>query len=358
MGTVEALTQAKSLARRWAAELYARSPGFLRRLRGKVTILMYHRVVTEVELSSQFIQPGMYVTGETFDRQIRFLREHFDILPMNDLLSMWREKTWDENRRYCVITFDDGWLDNYVHAFPVLRRYDVPATIFLPTGIIGTTKWFWPEQLGWLGQRFALLSSKLRGEILASLKGGGSWQSGIARAMETGQSDDLIEYCKAASHQQIGELVDRLAEEMEARLPDQRLVMDWGEAEEMSAANISFGSHSVAHKILTTLSDAELHEEIYGSLEDLRQRNLNAVPVFCYPNGNYSPTVIQCVASAGYCAATTTESGWEDGDSSRLFRLRRIGVHNDLTCSDALFGFQLAGYNSVFHSKVTSQGSW
>src|SRR5713101_3745556 len=350
MGTIKALGQVKGWARRWAAELYARSPGFLRQLRGQVTILMYHRVVTGVELSSQFIQPGMYVTSETFDGQVRFLREHFDVLSMHELLSMWREKTWNAERRYCVITFDDGWLDNYVHAFPVLRRYGVAATIFLPTGIIGTTMWFWPEQLGWLSQRFALLSSKQRTKILASLKGGCSWLNGIACAMETGQSDDLIECCKAASHERIGELVSRLAGEMEARLPDQRLVMNWEEVEEMSAAKISFGSHSVAHKILTTVSDAELHEEVYGSLEALRKRNLNVVPVFCYPNGNYSPTVIRCVESAGYCAATTIEPGREDRDTSQLFRLKRIEVHNDLTCSDALFAFHLAGYNSVFHS--------
>ena len=76
------MSRAKSLARRCAAELYAKSPGFLRRLRGKVSILMYHRVVTAAELSSQFIQPGMYVTGETFERQVRFLLKHFDVLSM------------------------------------------------------------------------------------------------------------------------------------------------------------------------------------------------------------------------------------------------------------------------------------
>ncbi len=350
MGTVEALSQAKALARRWAAELYARSPGFLRQLRGNVTILMYHRVVTGVELSSQFIQPGMYVTSETFDRQVRFLREHFYVLSMHELLSMWREKTWNADRRYCVITFDDGWLDNYVHAFPVLQRYDVPATIFLPTGVIGTSMWFWPEQLGWLTQRFALLSSRRKADILASLRAEVSWLNGIACAMEAGQPDSLIEFCKAVSHERMGGLVSRLLGEMEAQLPDQRLVMNWEEVGEMSVAKISFGSHSVAHKILTTVSDAELHEEVYGSLEALRKRNLNGVPVFCYPNGNYSPTVMRCVESAGYCAATTTEPGWEDRDTSQLFRLKRIGVHNDLTCSDALFAFHLAGYNSVFHT--------
>jgi len=307
-------------------------------------------VVTVVELSSQFIQPGMYVTSGTFGRQGGFLCGRFDGVSMHELLSMWRNKTWNGERRYCVITFDDGWLDNYVHAFPVLKQYDVPATIFLPTGFVGTAMWFWPEQLGWLSQRFALLLSNQKAKILASLREGDSWLNGIAFAMETGESDGLIERCKTASHEVIGELVSRLAGEMEVQLPNQRLVMNWGEVEEMSDARISFGSHSVAHKILTTVSDTELHEEVYGSLEALRTRNLNFVPVFCYPNGNYSPSVIRHVQSAGYCAATTTEPGWEDGETSQLYRLKRIEVHNDLTYSDALFAFHLAGYNTAFHS--------
>ncbi|MEO5957333.1 MAG: polysaccharide deacetylase family protein [Nitrospiraceae bacterium] len=350
MGAVQALTQAKTLARRWAAELYARSPGFLRQLRGTVTILMYHRVATEAELSSQFIQPAMYVTAETFDRQVRFLREHFDVLSMHELLSMWREKIWNPDRRYCVITFDDGWLDNYMHAFPVLRRYDVPATIFLPTGVIGTDQWFWPEQVGWLTRQFALLSPKRKVEALASLREGGRRFNAVVDTMAAEQSDHLIERCKAVSHEGIGEFVSRLAEAMGTRLPEGRLVMNWEEVGEMSAAKISFGSHSVNHKILTTVSAAELHEEVHGSFETLRERSLNLVPVFCYPNGNYSPTVMQCVEAAGYCAATSTEPGWEVPDTSRMFRLKRIGIHNDLTSSESLFAFHLAGYNTRAHN--------
>lgn len=348
MGTVQALSQVKALARRCAAQLYARSSGFLRGLQGKVSILMYHRVVTEAELSSQFIQPGMYVTGETFERQVRFLLEYFDVLSMPELLTMWREKTWKADRRYCVITFDDGWLDNYVHAFPVLHRYNVPATIFLPTGVIGTTKWFWPEELGWINRRFASLPTERKALILASLRGGDSWFSGIAGNMEGGQSDELIERCKTVSHDRIGELVGRLAEEMEVRLPCERLVMNWDEVRDMAAAKISFGSHSINHKILTAVSDAELQEEVFGSLDTLRKHGLKGELVFCYPNGNYSPAVVRSVESAGYCAATTTEQGWEDWEPAHLFRLKRIAVHNDLTCSDSLFAFHLAGYNSAF----------
>lgn len=347
MGTFQTLRRAKALARQCAAELYAKSPGFLRGLQGKVSILMYHRVVMAAELSSQFIQPGMYVTGETFERQARFLREHFDVLSLPELLTMWREKTWKADRRYCVITFDDGWLDNYVHAFPVLQRYDLPATIFLPTGVVGSGRWFWPEEVGWLSQRFACLPAQRKAKTLASLRAGDSWLNGIAGDMEAEQSDELIERCKTVSHDRIGELVGRLAEEMEVRLPCERLVMNWDEVRDMAAAKIAFGSHSVNHKILTTVSDAELREEVFGSLHTLRNHGLKGEFVFCYPNGNYSPAVMRSVESAGYCAATSTEPGWEGREPAHLFRLKRIAVHNDLTCSDALFAFHLAGYNSA-----------
>lgn len=348
MGTVQTLSQAKWVMRRFGAELYAKSPRFLHRLRGKVSILMYHRVVTTAELSSQFIQPGMYVTSETFERQARFLREYFEVLSLPELLTMWRENTWRSDRRYCVITFDDGWIDNFVHAFPVLQRYELPATIFLATGVIGTRSWFWPEEVGWLSQRFALLPPEQKGKVLAFLRAGDPWLNGIAGDIEMGQLDKLIERCKVVSHDKVKELVGRLADEMEVRLPSERLVMNWDEVRDMAAAKVSFGSHSINHKILTTVSAAELGEEIVGSMDTLRSHGLKGEFAFCYPNGNYSPTVVQTVESAGYCAAMTTEPGWEGREPENLFQLKRIAVHNDLTCSDSLFAFHLAGFDRAF----------
>jgi peptidoglycan/xylan/chitin deacetylase (PgdA/CDA1 family) len=307
---------------------------------------MYHRVVTDAELASQFIQPGMYVTAETFHRHVRFLREHFHVLSMRELLSLWREGPWSSAERYCVITFDDGWLDNYVHALPVLRQYGVPASIFLPTGFIGTARWFWPERLGWLGQRFPTLPPQHRAQVLASLRRRDAWLDEVANRLEAGDTDELIKCCKTAPQERIEELVNLLASEMDLRLPDERLLLNWREVEEISAAGISFGSHSVSHKILTTVSPTELHEEVHGSLAELRKRNINVAPVFCYPNGDHSPIVVRCVESAGYSAALTTDPGWEGRSDSHLFRLKRIGVHNDMTSTDALFAFHLAGYNN------------
>src|SRR4030042_3672630 len=57
--------------------------------------------------------------------------------------------------RKCAITFDDGWLDNYRTAFPILKKYEVPATVFLPAAVVGTDHWFWFDHLMELGKQAA-----------------------------------------------------------------------------------------------------------------------------------------------------------------------------------------------------------
>lgn len=348
MGTVEAIGKAKLLARRMASEIYLRSPGCLQSLRGKVVILMYHRVVTTEELSRQFIQPGMYVTAKTFEHHVRFLQEHFVVLSLNELLDMWRQDTWSPDRRYAVITFDDGWLDNYVHAFPILRRYEAPATIFLATGYIGTTRWFWPEQVGWLCQRLSETSAVQRKEICERMRRQVSWFANIAEPTMGGRSEVVVDFCKTLDVERIEWWICEMTEHLGVKMPDERLLMNWVEARAMSAGKITFGAHSVNHKILTKLPKEEVEAEVSNSMRALREQLLEPIPVFCYPNGNYSSEIMQCVKYAGYQAAITTDPGWEDRHSSELFRLKRVGIHNDLTYTDSLFAFHLAGFNSDY----------
>src|SRR5882762_686992 len=90
-----------------AALAYSASPHFLARATGRVLILAYHRVVPRTERATTFVQPGMYVTPETFERHLRFLTAHFTLLSFEDLLAKWQEGSFDPSARYCVITFDD-----------------------------------------------------------------------------------------------------------------------------------------------------------------------------------------------------------------------------------------------------------
>jgi hypothetical protein len=96
------------------------------------------------------IQPGMYVCAKTFEAHVVYLQKHFVVLALDDLLERWRIDQLDADKAYCVITFDDGWQDNYQFALPVLKQYGLPATIFLATDFIGTDRWFWPDQVMYL----------------------------------------------------------------------------------------------------------------------------------------------------------------------------------------------------------------
>lgn len=237
-----------------AAELYAHTPGFLTSLNGKVVILTYHRVVTDREIAEQSIQPGMYVTRDVFAAQMRFLAQHFTVLSFSELLTLWDEERWDAGTRYCVVTFDDGWLDNYLYAFPVLSTSHIPATVFLPTGFIGTSDWFWPEKIAWLAGQSVRRPYAERVHMQIELRNRLGW-IGVERDFE-GQDgiDALIEFGKRQSQEWITAFTESWAELLGEEWPTDRQIVTWDEVRDMSAAGIVFGSHSVSHRLLPTLS--------------------------------------------------------------------------------------------------------
>ena len=141
---------------------------FLKRITtgsGACIVLTYHRVIPPADCPARPEKwecyrslPGIVVSPEMFAKQIEFIVKRYNVIPLMDLVGH-LERGKRIPRRSAVITFDDGWRDNFVYAFPVLKKYQVPATIFLTTGFIGTTKLFWPERL------ISILSRKERANI-------------------------------------------------------------------------------------------------------------------------------------------------------------------------------------------------
>lgn len=347
MGTIQAISQVKALTRRMAAELYTHMPGFLNALNDKVVILTYHRVVTHREIAEQSIQPGMYVTRDVFAAQMRFLAQHFTVLSFSDLLRLWDEGRWDAGTRYCVVTFDDGWLDNYLYALPILSTARIPATVFLPTRFIGTSDWFWPEKIAWLAGQSARRPYAERVHMQIELRNRMGWIGAerVFVSQDADAVDALIEFCKKQSQEWITAFTESWSELLGEKWPTDRRVVTWDEVRDMSAAGIVFGSHSVSHRLLPTLSKEEIQQEVVDSWDELSRHSIRTVPVFCYPNGDYSDEVEGCVRAAGYHAATTTQFGYESATPTNQFGLKRINVHHDVTCTDSLFAFHLAGFN-------------
>lgn len=97
----------------------------------RITVILYHRVTDQV-------RDNLTVGIEQFDRQMGILREHYHVIPIEEVLSSSLTISKTDKPAVCV-TFDDGYLDNYVNAVPILLTHGIPAAFFVSTGIINTT---------------------------------------------------------------------------------------------------------------------------------------------------------------------------------------------------------------------------
>lgn len=338
-------TAAKGLLRSGAALAYYATGHHKRAHRGSFTVLMYHRVLKNDDPYIPYLQPGMFVRESSFERQLSFLSAKYRIVSFQQMLELIEARQVSSDHQYCVITFDDGWLDNYEVAFPILKKYSAPATIFLTAGFVGTHRFFWHEKVSRL---FYLARSRIGSEtgMHSSLAARDEHAAALLRCIgsrsQTAEAvDRAIEGLKALPVAQIEEIVERAASALQISFAQQRTMLSWEEIKEMGACGISFGSHTCEHRILTQIDIRDAATEIEGSLEQLRSRDLNFIPVFCYPNGRYNDAVRSLVIEAGYAAAVTTKAGRESGQLKDPFSIPRIGIHDDIAHSKALLSLRL-----------------
>lgn len=323
---------------------------------------MYHRVLP-IGIADG-IQPGMYVEPETFEAHLRFVKKHFRIVSLSNLSSNVESHRSNSNP-VCLLTFDDGYYDLYEYAFPILKTYSLPATVFLPTDFIGTKKLFWTDRLSAIfyqkqreekkggGAGHRVLSNKPAREIPLNesflpppMKNKLVNQIENLNGSEESRLEKAIKILKKYRDEKIEEVLAELSTRWNLN-PErsERAFLSWEEVREMAQSGlISFGSHTASHRILTTLADEEIWDELTRSKEKLVAEKVvdpSFIP-FCYPNGNYNEKIAEMVKEAGYILAVTTKKGWNRFDSDP-FTLKRIGIHQDMTSTEAMFECRIAG---------------
>ena len=117
------------------------------KLNNKSIVLTYHRILPYLDRNKSFSHSAIIVDTQVFEKQIKFLTKNFNIISCNDFSN---KLIHNNNFRSssCLITFDDGWQDNYRNAYPILKKYNVPALIFPATDYINSNKLFWQEAMG------------------------------------------------------------------------------------------------------------------------------------------------------------------------------------------------------------------
>ncbi len=301
-------------------------------------ILMYHRVLESIEQEVLPVQPGMYVTRETFRMHAHFLKKHYQVLPLTELLH--RYKNQESLRGCCAITFDDGWQDNFQHAFPVLQEFELPATIFLATGFIGTEKLFWTDEIALYlsnhkmsgNENNEVFSSHLRDFLVC-------FQSFSTKPLLE-RIDILIAQLKSLSPDQRADILDYFRQQnpVEAMKP---VMLSWEQVSEMMQSGlVTFGGHTVNHELLDQLSAERVERELLQCYEQLDSFFGSRPLGFAYPNGNYNKSVRSAVSQTGYQLAFTTQRGrWQA--STPLMEIPRIGIHEDVSRTPSLFHARL-----------------
>ena len=274
-------------------------------------ILCYHRVNDE---SDPFFS-GVPVA--IFAAQMEILSRYFNVLSLEELLERATKK--DVPPRAIAITFDDGYRDNYVHAFPVLRRFNLPAIIFLTTGPMDDGKPLWHDRAFEIFRRTTKADFSFRGESY-SLRGIVEKRAAL---------DAMLRYLRICSPEEREETLREAWTDLMGNLEaNTHEMLSWPEAREMKAGGITFGAHTVTHPILSGLPIQNAIQEITDSKQRIQEQLHDTIRLFAYPNGrenDFNEHVKKAVKDAGFLGAVTTLLGVNDRDSD-LFALRRTGM--------------------------------
>jgi peptidoglycan/xylan/chitin deacetylase (PgdA/CDA1 family) len=283
----------------------------------RLEILAFHRILCSGE--SYFIPP-MVLARETFMRLIEQLSIAYRILDLSHAVSLLRNGSMPE--RCLALTFDDGYLDNYVLASEFLTTKGFPATFFLPLKQIDSGRPYWWDYVRWIAEctpdRFQSwinegpLPLKID-TFISSSKGSSDFSPSKTRS--------LVRILNTATREVRARFLEAAEREF-GPYRGPRLLMNWDEARTLCDHGFAIGSHTVSHEPLTDLESTDAISEIEDSRIALSQRLNRAVSGFCYPRGAHSSGLAAAVQNAGYSYAVTTRYGSNRHDTD-IFALRR-----------------------------------
>lgn len=313
----------------------------LRFLNGKrLIILNYHRVTREAE-REDIRQDGICADVASFEAQMSFISRFYRCVSENEVLESIANGGMIHDHSVWV-TFDDGYRDVYQNAYPVLKKYSVPATIFIATGYINKQVIPWDDyaakairkttlkkiEFVWGKREYALF---LRTEKEKTAAINSLWKILGTRSLA---NNDYLTTLTSLLKVKIEDIDD--------------LFMSWGQIKEVSENGLSIGAHTMSHKILSNLSKDEVAKEISGSKNEIEKRLNRNVLSFVYPVGKQQDFCLQaCVPilkDNNIELALTTVGGFEKLRPKDRFNLRRVGINykDDLGCFRTKLG--LGGY--------------
>ena len=303
-----------------------------KRREASARILYYHRVNND---GDPFFPA---TTTEVFERHMRFVSRHYKVVSLGGLLDHLESGSPET---VVAITFDDGYEDNLLHAFPILERYGLPATIFLTTGSLDSREPLWFERLAEalkkttqeyvdaeidIPRRFWTRTLNERLQSNDSIYG-------VLRQLPEGERQD----CLARIIGQLG-----VVERTERR----NKMLTWDQVRRMAPHGIGFGGHTVTHPFLSRMQREQVAWEAAECKRRIEEELQQQVDFFAYPSGRECDFGLwnkEVIRAAGYRAAMTTIWGMNYASTDPM-ELRRGGPWEE---DSAQFAYKLDWYQLV-----------
>ena len=293
----------------------------------RLVILTYHRVLPVDDIQRREEQPGMVISPENFEKHLIWARKtKAELIHLDD----WLERRRDGKplpKLSIAFTFDDGWRDNFVHAFPLLTKHQVPATIFLVTGVLGEHRPFWPEQVMRLLTTHKLHFDNESMSWLSEFVEETQAQDGTVSLLE---ADQVVNRLKKLDDATILTRLQSIYSAFPALAPPENgpFILTPEDIQTMAASGkVRFGAHSRSHFRLNRIEDQNLLEtEIAGCQQDFDQAGIPTNKIFCYPNGDITSSG-EALVKEHFNAACTTHTGinrHQTGDHE----LKRFNFHD------------------------------
>jgi len=266
-------------------------------------VLMFHGIGDKVH------------SAELLEEKILYLRKHFKIVSLEQMLA--KINAGDNFNNEVVLTFDDGLKNNVVHAYPILKKYDVPATFYVCPGLIESGSWLWNHEAR---ERLRSLPSIERKKLASGwgcdhdLENIITWLKGLAVKQRTEAEATIRQFTPTFSP---------TTEQKNAYD-----VMSWDDLQSLDEKLITIGSHTANHAITKDWNEDALMLEIVQPQKLLEKKLGRSIKHYCYPDGYFDSATIDIVKST-YQSAVTTNEGSVSLDDDQ-FLLSRIPAESSL----------------------------
>lgn len=314
-------------------------PYVVRRIRNPgLSILMFHgftsRAHTGMENSS-----GLHLHTAAFDSLCRRLASSYHVLPLPEAADILR-RGGNMPRRSVCLTFDDGYESNHLLALPVLKKYCLPATVFVATDFVNNGAPLWPDRVEYALHRTALTEFNgviAGGQMRIPLRTLADKQSAAGR---------LCALLKTVPQEELHDRVTAIEQTLGSALggnpmPDIYRPLDWTQVRALAGSGlITIGAHTHTHRIIGRCTKEETIDEEIRACRQLIASGAGVEPeIFAYPNGqpgDHDERTRAALVRHGFKVAVTTEPGFNAPGQSDLLALHRFGQPESPSHLDAV----------------------